>query len=93
MFVSDYTTYVTYEGNALPRMNKVSRKILMTYCPFPKSVQDKLAANPAYTDVLHIIVIQRSKEIYRMGNICKKITNSGNPIPAEILAQVEYLKK
>lgn len=93
MFVSDYTTYVTYEGNALPRMNKVSRKILMTYCPFPKAVQDKLATNPAYTDVLHIIGIQRSKELYRMGNVCKKITNSGNPIPAEILAQVEYLKK
>ena len=34
MFVRDYISWIQYEGQGSPRLNKVARTILFSYCPF-----------------------------------------------------------
>lgn len=51
MFVRDYITWVVYEGNGSPRLNKVARNILFNHCPFSKAIRDRLRSNPLYKDI------------------------------------------
>ena len=46
MFVKDYCVWVLYESSGSPRLNKVVRGILFTYCTFAKEIRDKLEINP-----------------------------------------------
>ena len=48
VFVKDYDNWMKYESQGSFRLNKVSRSILMKYCPFAKEVRSALMANPQY---------------------------------------------
>ena len=38
IFLSDYETWIYFESNSALKLNKVSRQILATYCPFEKQM-------------------------------------------------------
>lgn len=92
MFVRDYIIWVLYEGKGSPRMNKLARKILFTYCPFPKEIRDKLKSNPLYGEVIEKWQLKKAQEIHRLSNVLRKIENTGKKIPEELKKQQAFLE-
>lgn len=92
MFVRDYIIWILYEGKGSPRMNKVARKILFTYCPFPKAIREQLKSNPLYGEVIEKWQLKKAQEVHRLSNVLKKIENSGKEIPDELKKQQAFLE-
>lgn len=92
MFVRDYVTWIIYEGNGSPRLNKVARNIIFTYCPFSKEIRERLKANPLYKDILNRYDIRISQKLHHMDNLYQKLNNSRLPIPDEIAVQRKFLE-
>lgn len=92
MFVRDYLIWVLYEGKGSPRMNKLARRILFTYCPFSKEIRDKLKSNPLYGEVIEKWQLKKAQEVHRFSNVVRKIENSGKPVPEELKRQQKFLE-
>ena len=52
IFVSDYETWIYSESKAAMKLNKVSRQIMATYCPFSKNIRESLKTNAAFVDAM-----------------------------------------
>ncbi len=81
MFVRDYIIWIMFEGTGAPRLNKVARKILFTYCPFPKSIQDGLRQNPLYTEILAPYDLKKAQRVHHLNMLAKKLMNGGIRVP------------
>ncbi len=92
MFVRDYITWIMYEGNSSPRLNKVARTIIAAYCPFSKEIRDRLMANPMYKEMLEKYNLKISQKVHHIDNLCQKLNNTRTPIPDEILNQKKFLE-
>ena len=73
MFIRDYEAWVLYEGVGSPRLNKVARNILFTYCPFKKEVREKIGANPLYKQPMEKYNIMNSKNQRRISMLCSSV--------------------
>lgn len=91
MFIMDYLMWILYESNGAPRLNKVARNIMITYCTFPLNIREKLKANPMYRDLLERYDIHMEQKRHRMDNLCQKLTASGKRIPEEIEKEKQFL--
>lgn len=90
MFVRDYIIWVLFEGNNSPRLNKVARKILFTYCPFPASLGASLAQNPLYSELLERQKILASQRVHHLEVLAQKIKNTGAKIPQTLETEIAY---
>jgi len=84
MFVRDYIVWVTFESKGSQRLNKVSRQILSTYCPFKKSTRAKLASNPIFGELFEKNAARNNQKLHRLDNIITKLKSLNQPVPAEI---------
>lgn len=91
MFIRDYESWVLYEGAGSPRLNKIARGILFTYCPFSKEIRDALKANPLYKETMERYDVKQGQRLHHMNNLLQKLKNSGAAIPPEIQAQRDFL--
>ena len=92
MFAQDYLAWIIYEGKGAPRLNKVSRRILFTYCPFREEIRNRNADNPLYRDLIARFEVQKGQALTRLNNLLKKLDNAGKYIPEELYAQQEFLE-
>ena len=92
MFVRDYLVWILFEGNGSPRLNKVARTILFTYCPFPYNTCSSLEQNPLYTDILHRHRIHIAQKKHHLEALRKKITSSGAQPPYTLEAELKYIE-
>ncbi len=91
MFIADYLSYIRYESQGIPRLNKVVREIFFTFCPFSEQIRDKLAGNPLYSEMIsryeaHIDTLSRP-----VRNAITKLNWQGIPVPEEFNRQLEFL--
>ena len=91
MFIRDYEAWILYEGVGSPRLNKVSRNIIFTYCPFSKAIRQKLLINPLYKDTMARYDIKLAQKLHHYDNLFQKLKNTGTAIPQELQKQYEYL--
>lgn len=91
MFVADYVQWLKYESSGLPRLNKVVRDILFTYCPFSKEIRSKIAINPLYRQSVEKYNLKNGQALHRISLLCKKLETQGG-VPPEIAAYKEYLE-
>lgn len=84
MFVRDYIIWILFEGNGSPRLNKVARRILFTYCPFSKDICRSLAQNPLYTELLERHRIHTAQRLHHIDLLIQKLKNNGTPIPESL---------
>ena len=91
MFIMDYMVWVLFESNGSPRMNKVARSILYSYCPFTAQIREKLKENPMYREISERYEIRMGQKRHRMENICQKLRSMGKPIPEEIEREKQFL--
>ena len=90
MFVRDYIIWVLFEGNNSPRLNKVARKIMFTYCPFPESLGTSLAQNPLYSELLERQKVLASQRVHHLEVLAQKIKNTGAKIPQTLETEIAY---
>lgn len=93
MFIMDYEAWILYEGAGSPRLNKVARNIIFTYCPFSREIRAKLTANPLYKEMMSRYDIKLSQKLHHYDNVFQKLKNTGTPIPQELQMQRDYLCK
>lgn len=91
MFIMDYTTWILFESNGSPRMNKIARTILYNYCTFTVAIREKLKANPMYREISERYEIRMGQKRHRIENICQKIRSTGKPVPEEIERERQFL--
>jgi hypothetical protein len=84
MFVYDYLNWILYESGGSPRLNKVSRTVLFTYCPFSKEVRDKLRANPLFHEYLDKYDIRVKTHVKHYENLYNSLKTKGFSVPEEI---------
>ena len=91
MFIRDYTLWVLYEGNGSPRLNKVARQILYTYCPFDQVLAAKIKANPIYAEIIDRSNIKKAQRLHRLETLEKKIVASGQKVPDTLAAEIAFV--
>lgn len=92
MFVGDYLTWIIYEGNGSPRLNKVARSILFMHCPFSSEVRTRLASNPLYKDMLDAYNVRKGQKLHHLEAVFQRFRSAGLDIPEEIEAQKVFLE-
>ncbi len=93
VYVSDYYVYMKYEVAGSPRLNKVAREILFTFCPPSKEYRAKLGENPQYADLSKRYAVKISQRLHTLDNLKHKITKEKNKVPQEIDDLYEFLQK
>jgi hypothetical protein len=93
VFVSDYISYIKFEANASPRLNKIAREILFTFCPFSRELREKMADNPQYGELIKKFTAHNAGLARPLTNIMKRLQNEGIEIPEEMKTQYEFYKK
>ena len=92
MFIGDYIVWIRYESGGSPRLNKPVRNIMFTYCPFPKAVTSKLTVNPLYKEFIDKDNLRRAQKLHHVENVCKKLQNTGKPIPEDYEKYKQFLE-
>jgi hypothetical protein len=92
MFIRDYTLWIMYEGNGSPRLNKVARQILYTYCPFDSVLAAKNKTNPIYTEIIERSEVKKAQRLHRLETLEKKIASSGQTVPGTLKSEILFVK-
>lgn len=90
MFVRDYIIWVLFEGSGSPRLNKVARKILFTYCPFPAPLAASMEQNPIFTELLSRQKILNGQRLHKLDVLKQKLRNCNVAIPATLEAEINF---
>lgn len=93
MFIRDYLLWIMLESSASPRLNKIARQILFTYCPFSSEVRQKVQSNPLYGELLRRYDVRCQQQLNRLNKLCQKLRNEGTRVPETIEQEVEYYRK
>ena len=90
VFVKDYQNWIKYESKGSFRLNKVSREILISYCPFAKPIREELKSNPMYQSGLHRYDVQVAKKVQRINGVYDKYVKAGGFITTELKDNLDY---
>ncbi len=90
MFVRDYIIWVMFEGTGSPRLNKVARKILFTYCPFPADICETLMQNPLYTEILNRHKLLSAQRVHHLNLLSQKLRNCRIAVPDTLEKEIAY---
>lgn len=90
VFVKDYQNWIKYESKGSYRLNKVTREILIAYCPFAKAIREELKTNPMYESALHRFDINNVKKIQRIQGVYDKYQKAGGKITQELVDNLDY---
>ncbi len=92
MFVRDYIVWILYEGAGSPRLNKIAREILCTYCPFPAPLREQVAKNPIYKEFIEHYEVKTLQKLHHIDNVITKIKASGQDVPPEIITNRAFIE-
>lgn len=93
MFVRDYITWILFEAEGSPRLNKVARDILFKYCPFSAPVRDVVSKNPMYSQLIDRMKLHAGQRLHTLETIVKKQQVANAPVPESLTEEIEYIKK
>ncbi len=90
MFVRDYIIWILFEGNNSPRLNKVARRILFLYCPFPAALRAGISQNPIYSELLERYKILAGQRVRHLEVLAQKIRNTGAEVPETLTREILF---
>lgn len=90
MFIRDYIVWILFEGNGSPRLNKVARRILFTYCPFPADICETLAQNPLYAELINQRKAKIEQRLHHLDMLTRKFKNNNQAIPPSLTKERYY---
>ena len=92
MFVQDYITYILYEGSGSPRLNKIARQILFTFCPFGEAALETLSKNPTYTELIKQRRLKQEQKLFRYDGLERKLLKETGSVPMSLKKEIEFVK-
>ena len=92
MFVQDYITYILYEGNGSPRLNKVARQILFEFCPPDAEGIEKLSKNPTYMELIKLRQFKQEQKLQRYDGLERKLLRETGSIPLSLKQEIDFVK-
>ncbi|MCR5311434.1 MAG: cyclic nucleotide-binding domain-containing protein [Lachnospiraceae bacterium] len=92
MFVRDYIVWVLFEGTGSPRLNKIARGIMCTYCPFPASLREQVSKNPLFKEFIEHYEVKTQQKLHHIDNVITKIKSSGQEVPAEVTVNRAFIE-
>lgn len=90
VFVKDYQAWIKYESQGSFRLNKVSRDILVRYCPFAKEVRQGLASNPQYQNTFNKLEAENRKKEQRLNALYAKYEAAGGVITPDLKENLRF---
>ncbi|MDE6432936.1 MAG: cyclic nucleotide-binding domain-containing protein [Lachnospiraceae bacterium] len=84
VFVKDYVNWIKFESRGSFRLNKVSRDILVRYCPFAKGVRKELKSNPLYQNAISKFDVETAKKLQRFNSVYDKYVKAGGEKTKEL---------
>lgn len=84
VFVKDYICWIRFESKGSFRLNKLSREILVQYCPFAKAIRDELKSNPIHQTAITKFETEAAKQLRRYTGVYDKYVKAGGVITAEL---------
>ncbi|MGP1433185.1 MAG: cyclic nucleotide-binding domain-containing protein [Catonella sp.] len=92
MFVQDYITYILYEGNGSPRLNKVARQILFEFCPPDAEGIERLSKNPTYMELIKQKQFKLEQKLQRYEGLERKCLKETGSIPESLKKEINFIK-
>jgi hypothetical protein len=93
VFSLNYSDWMLYESNGASRLNKIARRLMLMYCPFPLDTRERLKQNPQFADVLSKFNLKRNQRLQALNRHITKLNQGNTPVPAALLAEIEYAKR
>lgn len=90
VFVKDYQAWMKYESQGSFRLTKISRDILVRYCPFAKEVRQGLAANPQYQNTFNKLDAENRKKEQRLTALYAKYEAAGGTITPDLKENLRF---
>lgn len=93
IFVFDYEDWVMYEAKGAIKLNKVVRGILATYCPFAKTIREKLLLQPMFEEAYARYNRNRLKKIRETEGRHRLLKRDNIEITKELEDTLNYYKE
>lgn len=93
VFTSDYEAWIQAESQGAVRLNKVTREILATYCPFSLEIREKLKNQPMFLEATHRYNLEKLSKIRTLELTIHAVQKDGKEPPQEILDTLRYYKE
>ena len=90
IFLSDYELWIYNESKSAIKLNKVSRAILATYCPFSKEIREYLKTNAAIAEAMTRQQRAFAEQSKLWDMRIKRRENNGLKVPDEFYATYNY---
>ena len=90
VFVADYVNWMRYESQGSFRLNKVSRRIISEYVPFPTEVRKQLEENPMYKELFTKSNIAANKKREKEKVLFDRYIAAGGVMTPELEAHMAY---
>ena len=84
VFIADYISWIKYESQGTPRLNKVARNILYEFCTPSKKIRQELQNNPMYKDMINRSEIKAAKTYKNLDSKYSKLVKTKDNLPEEI---------
>lgn len=92
MFVRDYITWIMFEASGAPRLNKVARRILFTYCPFPETMSASMEQNPNFGELISRQKIMNAQRLHHLDAVIQKIKSNGKEVPITLENEYRFVQ-
>lgn len=90
VFVLDYVNWIKYESQGSFRLNKVTRDILMRYCPFSREIRSSLVNNPLYQNAFTKLETENKKKTKRLQTLYEKYEAAGGEITVDLTENLRF---
>lgn len=91
VFAKDYQDWVLREAVGAMRLNRISRGILFTYCPFTSEVAQGLLVQNSYQEAARRYTTEKRKQEQLLTVVERKFEKNGIDLPEEIKQTKRYL--
>lgn len=90
VFVKDYINWIKFESKGSYRLNKISRDILVRYCPFTKAIRNELKENPLYQASITRFEAETTKKLQRYNGVYNKYIKAGGEITPDLKGNILF---
>ncbi len=91
MFIKDYEVWIEHESLGLARLNKVSRMILFTYCPFAKPYRENISSQPLFAEGVARYEREKVKKLKELNNRYTSIRNANGTINSILESNLNFI--
>ncbi len=90
IFLSDYEVWIYSESKSALKLNKVSRRILATYCPFVKLIREFLKSNVAFENAMQPQKRKFGEKAKEWEMRIRRRENNGLEVPEEFFQTLSF---